>query len=147
MLTYAIRTYISKTFYFFLIAGAIFLFLFSNFRLQYCGAEGFGKAQPIPYQTQDPRWERRNVRGWVRKTQAARRHHRGPSCLQPTKVTEGKSSTPSKTALSVIPNKRTNTVGQLWGCGGGVILGETVTSALNARSWHSGRINEEMTPE
>ena len=147
MLTYAIRTYISKTFYFFLIAGAIFLFLFSNFRLQYCGAEGFGKAQPIPYQTQDPRWERRNVRGWVRKTQAARRHHRGPSYPQPAKVTEGESITPLKTALPIVPNKRTNIMGQLWGHGRGEILEEAVTSALNARSWQSDHINEEMTPE
>ena len=27
------------------------------------------------------------------------------------------------------------------------IVGEPVTSALNARSWQSGRINEGMTPE
>ena len=27
------------------------------------------------------------------------------------------------------------------------IVGESVTSALNARSWQSGRINEGMTPE
>ena len=47
---------------------------------------------------------------------------------------EGKSSTPSKTALPVVPNKGINTVGQLWGHGGGAILGEAVTSALNARS-------------
>ena len=31
-------------------------------------------------------------------------------------------------------NKRTNTVGQLWGCGGEAILGEVVTSTLNARN-------------
>ena len=29
----------------------------------YCGAEGFGKAEPISYQAQGPRRERRNVRG------------------------------------------------------------------------------------
>ena len=51
-----------------------------------------------------------------------------------TKVTEGESSTPSKTTFPVVPNKKTNTVGQLWGHGGGEILEEAITSALNARS-------------
>ena len=37
--------------------------------------------------------------------------------------------------------------GQLWGHGRGAIIEEFVTSALNARSWQSGRINEGMTPE
>ena len=37
--------------------------------------------------------------------------------------------------------------GQLWGHGRGVIIEESVTSALNVRSWQSGRINEGMTPE
>ena len=60
---------------------------------------------------------------------------------------EGKSSTPSKATLPVVPNERTNIWGQLWGHGGGVIIEESVTSALNARSWQSGRINEGMTPE
>ena len=41
----------------------------------------------------------------------------------------------------------TNIGGQLWGHGGGAIIEESVTSALNARSWQSGRINEGMTPE
>ena len=45
------------------------------------------------------------------------------------------------------PKQKANTVGQLWGRGGWAILGEAVTSALNTRSWQSGRINEEMTPE
>ena len=31
--------------------------------------------------------------------------------------------------------------------GNRTIVGEPVTSALNARSWQSGRINEGMTPE
>ena len=113
----------------------------------YCGAGGFGKAQPISYQAQGPCRERRNVREWVRKAQAAERHRWGPSYPRPNKVTEGESSTLSKTTLLVVPNKRTNTMGQLWGRGGGAILGETITSALNAHSWRSGRINEEMTPE
>ena len=102
---------------------------------------------PIPYQAQGPRRGRRNVRGWTRKVQAAGRHCRGPSCPWPTKVTEGESSTPSKTALPGVPNKRTNTVDQLWGHGGGAILGEAVTFALNAHSWQSSHINEEMTLE
>ena len=60
---------------------------------------------------------------------------------------EGKSSTPSKTALPVVPNERTNIGGQLWRRGGGAIIEESVTSALNARNWQFGRINEEMTLE
>ena len=37
--------------------------------------------------------------------------------------------------------------GQLWEHGESAIVKEPVTSALNARSWQSGRINEGMTPE
>ena len=51
-----------------------------------------------------------------------------------TGIMEGKSSTPSKATLPVIPNEGTNTGGQLWGHGGGAIIEEAVTSALNARS-------------
>ena len=60
---------------------------------------------------------------------------------------ERKSSTPSKATPPVVPNERTNIEGQLWGHGRGAIIEEAVTSALNARSWQSGRINEGMTPE
>ena len=60
---------------------------------------------------------------------------------------EGKSSTPSKATLPVVPNERTNIEGQLWGHDGGAIIEESVTSALNARSWQSDRINKGMTPE
>ena len=60
---------------------------------------------------------------------------------------KGKSGTPSKTALPVVANERTSVGGQLWGHGGRTIIEESVTSALNARSWQSGRINEGMTPE
>ena len=45
------------------------------------------------------------------------------------------------------PNKGTSVGGQLWEKGNRTIVGEPVTSALNARSWQSGRINERMTPE
>ena len=45
------------------------------------------------------------------------------------------------------PNKGINVGGQLWEHGERTIVGEPVTSALNARSWQSGRINEGMTPE
>ena len=38
-------------------------------------------------------------------------------------------------------------MGQPWEHGGGAIPGEAVTSTLNAHSWRSGHINEEMTPE
>ena len=45
------------------------------------------------------------------------------------------------------PNKGTSVGGQLWEQGERTIVGEPVTSALNARSWQSGRINEGMIPE
>ena len=45
------------------------------------------------------------------------------------------------------PNKGTSVGGQLWEQGERTIVGEPVTSALNARNWQSGRINEGMTPE
>ena len=60
---------------------------------------------------------------------------------------EGKSSTPSKATLPVVPNERTSVRGQLWGHGGRAIIEESVTFALNACSWQSGRINEGMTPK
>ena len=60
---------------------------------------------------------------------------------------KGKSSTPSKAALPVVANERTSIGGQLWGHGGRTIIEESVTSALNACSWQSGRINKGMTPE
>ena len=45
---------------------------------------------------------------------------------------KGKNSTPSKAALLVVPKERTNIERQLWGHGGGAIIEEVVTSALNA---------------
>ena len=60
---------------------------------------------------------------------------------------EGKSSTPSKATLPVVLNEGTNIEGQLWGHGGGAIIEENVTFALNARSWQSDRINKGMTPK
>ena len=45
------------------------------------------------------------------------------------------------------PNEGTSVGGQLWEHGERAIVKEFVTSALNARSWQSGRINEGMTPE
>ena len=103
--------------------------------------------RPILYQAQDPRWGRRNVQGWTKKVQAARRRRRGQPCPRRTEVTEGESGTSLRTASPGVPNKKTNTVGHLWGRGGRAILGEAVTSALNAHSWQSGCINEEMTTE
>ena len=44
------------------------------------------------------------------------------------------------------PNEGTSVGGQLWEHGEKAIVKESVTSALNARSWQSGRINEGMTP-
>ena len=45
------------------------------------------------------------------------------------------------------PNERTSVEGQLWEYGEKAIIEEFVTSALNAHSWQSGRINEGMTPK
>ena len=45
------------------------------------------------------------------------------------------------------PNKGTSVEGQLWEYGERTIVEKPVTSALNARSWQSGRINEGMTPK
>ena len=44
-------------------------------------------------------------------------------------------------------NEGTSVGGQLWEHGERAIVKEFVTSALNARSWQSGRINVGMTPE
>ena len=60
---------------------------------------------------------------------------------------EGKSNTPSKATLPVVPNEKTNIGGKLWGHGRGAIIEEAVTSTLNAHSWQSSRINEGMTSE
>ena len=45
------------------------------------------------------------------------------------------------------PNEGTSIEGQLWEHDERAIVEEPVTSALNARSWQSGRINEGMTPK
>ena len=45
------------------------------------------------------------------------------------------------------PNEGTSIGGQLWEHDERAIVKESVTSALNAHSWQSGRINEGMTPE
>ena len=45
------------------------------------------------------------------------------------------------------PNQGTSVGGQLWEQGNRTIVGKPITSALNARSWQSGHINEGMTPE
>ena len=60
---------------------------------------------------------------------------------------ERKGNTPSKAALPIVPSEGTNVVGQLREHGEKVIVKESVTSALNTRSWQSGRINKRMTPE
>ena len=59
----------------------------------------------------------------------------------------GKGNTPSKAALLVVPSEGTSVGGQLWEHGEKAIVKESVTSALNACSWQSGRINEGMTLE
>ena len=45
------------------------------------------------------------------------------------------------------PNEGTSVGGQLWGHGERAIVKESVTFALNTRSWQSGRINEWVTLE
>ena len=45
------------------------------------------------------------------------------------------------------PDERTSVGGQLWKHGERAIVKELVTSALNARNWQSGRINEGLTLE
>ena len=45
------------------------------------------------------------------------------------------------------PNEGTSVEGQLWEHGERTIVEEPVTSALNARNWQSGCINEWMTPK
>ena len=60
---------------------------------------------------------------------------------------KGNGNTPSKVALPVVPSEGTSVGGQLWEHGEKAIVKESVISALNARSWQSGRINERMTPE
>ena len=59
----------------------------------------------------------------------------------------GKGNTPSKATLLVVPSEGTSVGGQLWEHGEKAIVKESVTSALNACSWQSGRINEGMTLE
>ena len=60
---------------------------------------------------------------------------------------KGKGNTPSKAALPVVPSEGTGVRRQLWEHGERVIIKKSVTSALNAHSWQSGRINEGMTLE
>ena len=45
------------------------------------------------------------------------------------------------------PNEGTSVEGQLWKYGERAIVQKPITSALNARSWQSGCINEGVTPE
>ena len=60
---------------------------------------------------------------------------------------KGKGNTPSKATLLVVSSEGTSVGGQLWEHGERAIVKESITSALNARIWQSGRINEGMTPE
>ena len=78
----------------------------------YCGAEGFGKPGPVHIKPRPMPRKKKRLR-MSKEGPSCWRHPRGPSCPRPTKVMEGESSTPSKTALLVVPNKRTNIVGQL----------------------------------
>ena len=65
-----------------------------------------------------------------------------------TLVLRRKNSTLSTTAIPHhLPNGGTSVEGQLWKHGERAIVQELVTSALNARSWQSGHINEGVTPE
>ena len=70
-----------------------------------------------------------------------------PHVLDELMSWKGKGNTPPKAALPVVPSEGTSVGGQLWEHGERAIVKESVTSALNARSWQSGRINEGMTLE
>ena len=75
------------------------------------------------------------------------RNRRGPSCPRRTGAIKRKAIHHPQQPFSSFPNEGTNVEGQLWEHGERAIVKEPVTSALNARSWQSGRINEGMTPE
>ena len=64
-----------------------------------------------------------------------------------TGVPRRKDNTPSTAVFPSSPNKGTSVEGQLWEHGERAIVQEPITSALNARSWQSGHINEGMTPK
>ena len=80
----------------------------------------------------------------------------GPSCWEASLRTilssasqghwRGKQHTPKDNPPSRLKQKDQHS-GTAMGHGGGAILRKAVTSALNARNWQSGRINEEMTHE
>ena len=75
------------------------------------------------------------------------RNRRGPSCPRRTGAIKRKAIHHPQQPSSSFPNEGTNVEGQLWEHGERAIVKEPVTSALNARSWQSGRINEGMTLE
>ena len=102
--------------------------------LHICGAEGFGnldlshvksKAHVKEEETFEDEQGRSKLLGDIAEENLV---------LGQPRSREEKAAHPQKTALLGVPNKKTNTVGQLWGHGGGAILGEAVTSALNACS-------------
>ena len=68
---------------------------------------------------------------------------KGSGCPGPFRIISPRAQLRRKTS----PNKGTSVERQLWEQGERTIVGELVTSALNARSWQSGRINEGMTLE
>ena len=113
-----------------------------------CGAKGSGCPGPFQILSPKAQAEEENVQGWLRKAQsylggiAEDRHVLGELVSW-----IGKGNSPSKAALPVVPSEGTSVGGQLWEHGEKAIVKESVTSALNACSWQSGRINEGMTPE
>ena len=64
-----------------------------------------------------------------------------------TGVMRGKDNTPPTAAFPVIPKRRDQRRRAAMRDGKRTIVEEPVISALNARSWQSGRINEGMTPK
>ena len=54
---------------------------------------------------------------------------------------------PPRAVSQSVPRESTSAMKQPWENSGRAILGQAVTSALNAHSCRYGRINEEMTPE
>ena len=77
----------------------------------YCGAEGFGKAQPISYQSQGLCRGGRSARVRMKGIQTAKIYCRGRPCPRQTKITEGEGATSLETVPSRIPKEIPNPMG------------------------------------
>ena len=79
----------------------------------YCGAEEFGKAQPISYQAKGPCRGGRSARGRMKGIQTTRVYCRGRPCPWQTKITEGEGATSPEAIPSRIPKEIPTLMGQL----------------------------------